>query len=296
MHKALNRMLKIRHRLIRAYLKFTRESSYKSKADYWPWVRIESAGASGYRVLYSGKLACTSLPFCDLCETGGEIAIVGSGPSVNLMRFDLISRLNCVLLNGAISLVDAYGIEPLACIIVDSTFAENRFDVLRCLPSGSNVILTPGVIRAVLERERAFLSKMNVYLTQNILMPVYNPGPRFRQQRDMAEQAGFSFDLDCGYVDGGTVMAVAIQLAYQVKAEKTYLIGLDIGNSASPRFYETQRDKLKCGLSDAYESSTLPFMKAASVIFSRSGIDIYNCSPCSRLPYDVIPYCDEFKK
>jgi hypothetical protein len=295
MNKALNRLLKMRHKLIRAYLKSIREPDYKSKGDYWPWIRIDRAGASVYDIIHKGKLILRSSPFDDFDSMKGDVAIIGSGPSVRLMRLDLISRLNCVLLNGAIGVIDSHNIRPLAIIVVDSTFIENRFDMLRRVPPGSNLVLTTGVIRAVCERDRLLLSTMNVYLTQNILKHVYDAGPTFDEKKRLAQEMNFSFDLDCGYVDGGTVMAVGIQLAHRIKAARTYLIGLDISNSSSPRFYETKRGKLKCGLADAYESAILPFMSAASHIFNRTGIDISNCSPTSRLPYDVIPYCGDFR-
>lgn len=296
MHKAIDGLLKTRHRMVRIYLKLIRVPEYKSKSDYWPWVKISSLEENKYSIFYSGSFVCTTFPFSDFNETVGDIAIIGSGPSVNMMCFDKISKMNCVLLNGSIALINTYNIKPLACVIVDSTFVENRFEILRCLPSGTNLILTPGVIRAISERDPAFLSEMKVYLTQNILSPVYNPGERFQEQRNMAQQANFSFDLDCGYIDGGTVMSVAIQLAYQVKANNTYLVGLDISNFSSPRFYETERNKLKCGLANDYESSILPFMNAASVLYDKSRKPIYNCSSVSKLPYEIFPYCSDFTK
>jgi hypothetical protein len=296
MRKIVNRLMIMRHKLVRALLLLARDPEYKSKADYWPWVKIVQTEPSRYKVSHSGRIVCTTLPFCHLDSAQGDMAIIGAGPSVNEMRLDLIASLDCVLLNGAISLVRTHGIRPLASVIVDSTFIENRFDALDCIPAGSNLVLTAGVIRAISERNRSFLRKMNVFLTQSILAPNYDPGPQFHEQQAIARDAGFSFDPDCGFVDGGTVMAVAIQLAHYLKANQTYLIGLDISNAASPRFYETKQSKLKCGLLLDYETRILPFMKVASGLFAESGMGIYNCSHISKLPYDVIPYCGKFRK
>lgn len=289
-----NWIIKTRHKLIRVYLQIIGEPSYKSRADYWPWVKVQPSGPSRYSIYYRNRLVGTSLPFANFNQIKGDIAIIGSGPSVNLMRLDQISKLNCILLNGSISLVDSRDIEPLASVIVDSTFVENRFEMLECLPLGSRLILTPGVARAISERDPKFLMKMNVYLTQNIRKPAYDPGPKYQEQRNKAEQARFSFDLDCGYFDAGTVMAVAMQLAYQIGPRNTYLVGFDVGNAASPRFYETGKNKLKCGLGRDYERGILPFMQSASATFVNAGLNIYNCSPRTKLPYDIIPYCGDF--
>jgi hypothetical protein len=295
MHPGLsNRILKTRHKLVRFYLKLLRETEYRSKADFWPWVRTEPVAPRRYQLSYRNQVVCTSWPFTDFHQAAGDIAIIGSGPSVNLMRLELISKLNCILLNGAISLVARLHMEPLASVILDSTFIENRFALLGCLPPGSNLVLTPGVIRAIAERDRELLSKMKVYLTQNIQKPAYDPGPKFSEQKERAEKAHFSFDLDCGYIGGGTVMAAALQLAYQLKPKNTYLVGFDISNPAAPRFYETESNRLKCGLADSYETSIRPFMETAAVLFRQAGLNLYNCSPCSRLPYSIIPYCDSF--
>lgn len=290
-----NKYLVARHKLIRGYLKAIGDKRYKSKADYWPWVKVVPAGDGRYDIAYRDKQVCQSFPFYDFKDTGGSIAIIGGGPSVKMMDMQKIVQGDCVLLNGSISLVGSYGIKPLASVIIDSTFVENRFDLLACLPEGSNLILTPGVIRAIAERDAAFLHGMNVYLTQNIQSPAYDSGSDFDLHRDKALRSNFSFDLNSGFVDGGTVMAVAMQFAYQIGAKETYLVGLDIGNAAEPRFYETNRSKLKCGLASAYESSILPFMKTASDLFARSDYALFNCSPITKLPYDVIAYSDRFQ-
>ena len=288
--------MKLRHKVIRTYLKLTDKTDYKSKSDYWPWIHISPVGANKYSIYYAGKEICRSSSFADFGNSMDKVAIVGSGPSVSMMCFDKLSQLKCILLNGAMALIRDQNINPLACVIIDSTFVENRYDLLQVLPEGSNLILAPGAIRAIAERNPNFLSAMNVYLTQNIAHPCYYPGPHFENSQKEALEQNFSSNLDCGYVDGGTVMAVAIQLASQISVKDTYLVGLDIGNSASPRFYETNKNKQKCGLLQAYETSILPFMKVTAARFRASQMSIYNCSPISALPYSVVPYSNYFAK
>lgn len=291
-----NRLMIMRQKLVRLLLLLARDPLYKSKADYWPWVKVVQTEPSAYAVSFCGRTVCSTQSFSRLRSAERDIAIIGAGPSVNDMRLDIIAEMDCILLNGAVSLIRAHNIKPLAIVIVDSTFIEKRFDALACIPTGSNLILTAGVIRAISERNKSFLQEMNVFLTQNILVPNYNPGPQFQEQQTAAREARFSFDPDCGFVNGGTVMAVAMQLAYYLDVKDTYLIGLDIGNAASPRFYETNKNRLKCGLLKDYETGILPFMKVASRVFAESGKGLYNCSHISKLPYEVISYCGKFRK
>lgn len=290
-----NRSLIIRRKLIRAYLKAIGDKRFKSTSDFWPWIEISPVEAGRYSILFRGREVCTTSPFADFRDTGGAVAIIGSGPSVNSIDIRKLAENNCILLNGAISLLKPYGIKPLATVIMDSTFVEKRFDMLKLLPDGSNLIITPGVIRAVAERDFGLLSRMRVYLTQNITNNVYTPNEDFAAQRKQAVDSLFSFNLDSGFIDCGTVMALAVQFAFQIGAEPTYMIGFDIGNSSEPRFYETGKNHLKCGLLEKYESSILPFMTSASKVFAESGRTIYNCSTTSKLPYEVIPYSDEFR-
>ncbi len=91
-------------------------------------------------------------------------------------------------------------------------------------------------------------------------------------------------------------MSIGIQLAYFCKADRTYLVGLDIGNANQPRFYETNKNKQKSGLLKDYQEKILPFMKEASLMFKDEGMRLYNCSPVSKLPYDIIPYSDYLDK
>lgn len=85
-------------------------------------------------------------------------------------------------------------------------------------------------------------------------------------------------------------MSLAIQIAFSLQPKKVFLLGLDIGNAAEPRFYENNANKQKCGLLKDYETKILPFMKLTRHIFDAHGREIFNCSPITKLPYEVIPY------
>lgn len=111
---------------------------------------------------------------------------------------------------------------------------------------------------------------------------------------DTSEKNLFLFDRPTyGVFQAGTVMSAAVQLAAFLNIHHVYLLGLDISNAEKePRFYETQKDKVRTGLLRDYERQILPFMKLASVWYRNAGWTISNCSPVSKLPYSVIPYQD----
>ena len=52
----------------------------------------------------------------------------------------------------------------------------------------------------------------------------------------------------------------------------------------------------KSGLQKDFYNYILPFMKEASKRYKTKGIDLFNCSPISKLPFDIIPYSAIYEK
>lgn len=285
-----NSLLKIRRLIIRSSLKVVDRKTYKTRSEYWPWINIHESATNHHEIFSFTQKLATSKPVRELTCANKSFSIVGSGPSINDIDFSKIENTNIILLNGAINLIHKKDITPFYCIIIDSTFIENRFEIVRELPSGTHLLTTLGCLRAIHERDAHLIKRLNISVTQNVADPTHkitnsDLGSLFRTQ-------GYSDNLDIGYIDGGTVMAVGLQLALQFNAHEILLLGLDINNINQPRFYEKHNQSLKSGLLKDYQYKILPFMmKIASVCRAR-GIQIYNCSSVSKLPYDIIPFMD----
>ena len=285
-----NSLLKIRRLIIRSSLKVVDRKTYKTRSEYWPWINIRNSATNHHEIFSFTQKLATSKPVCELTCAKKSFSIVGAGPSINDVDFSKIENTNIILLNGAISLIHKKSITPFYCIIIDSSFIENRFDIVRELPSGTHLLTTLGCLRAIHERDPHLIKRLNISVTQNVTAPTHKTtnsdlGPLFKTQ-------GYPDDLDVGYIDGGTVMAVGLQLALQLDAHEILLLGLDINNVSQPRFYEKHNQSLKSGLLKDYQHKILPFMMKMARVCRDRGILIYNCSSVSKLPYDIIPFMD----
>ncbi|MGL6122636.1 MAG: hypothetical protein ACRC1W_06360 [Shewanella sp.] len=291
MKRLMSKMLKFRRLLLRQILKVIARSDYKAKSEYWPWVRLEESGDAHQYTLFSFSKELKKLSLIvGMDVVNRDFIIVGSGPSIREVNFSsLEEHRNVILLNGAISLISQHKIRPFCCVVIDSTFIENRFDIIEGLPTGTRLLTTLGCLRAIHERNTGLIKRLDIYLTQEITNPIYEVDANVQEN---AILDGFSDDVGIGYVDGGTVMAVAIQLVFQLSAANVFLLGFDIGNANLPRFNETSLQRLKSGLINDYEQKILPFMYHVKEKSLCRGVAVYNCSPITKLPYDITPYID----
>lgn len=223
----------------------------------------------------------------DLKLPEDEIFIVGSGPSIKNQKIEKLANKNTILLNGAVKLIEDAGLNPLCVLIVDELFCRKRIDLLERIKPGTNLVLTFPAIKEI-----AF--ECPNIIQQNRIFLLHERKQKFLGEEGTCEENIFLFDKPTyGVFRAGTVMSAAIQLAAFMKVKNVYLLGLDIGNSeTSPRFYETQKNKIRTGLLRDYEGLILPFMRLASIWYDRNKMKIFNCSPVTKLPYSVIPYCD----
>ena len=223
----------------------------------------------------------------DLKQDGNEVFIIGSGPSIRKQNIEKLADRNTILLNGAVQLIEGAGLHPLCVLVVDELFCRKRLDLLEKIPPGTNLVLTFPAIKEIAFERPDIIRQNRIFLLHE---RKFHDSDVF----DTSEKNLFLFDRPTyGVFQAGTVMSAAVQLAAFLNIHHVYLLGLDISNAEKePRFYETQKDKVRTGLLRDYERQILPFMKLASVWYRNAGWTISNCSPVSKLPYSVIPYQD----
>lgn len=284
-----NLAMKLRRRLLRVVWKNINRRDYKVKSECWP-LRVElSNDTNEFSLFCMNKKISNIFSASRLRNSSGEFVIVGSGPSINSVDFIALKKREFILLNDAIDLIHLHDLRPYCCIIIDSNFVENRFCIIQKIPRGTRLLTTLGCLRAIYERDGSLIKKLDIYLTQEVINPIYSIDFNYKKK---AILNGFSENIGIGYIDGGTVMAVAIQLTFQLSATNVFLLGFDIGNANQPRFNEAENKNQKSGLIKDYEEKTFPFMCRVKDIFLNKKIDIYNCSSITILPYEVIPHLD----
>jgi len=221
---------------------------------------------------------------------------VGSGPSIKQQDLGLVPGEQCVLVNGAISLVvDGTISKPFAVMIEDSRFIYERADLLMQLPKGTRLCLVASAMQAlgaVCGAEG--LGHFELYLIDGFETPY---GKARRQVHEapsgtyrLADNAKLSLDLQQGHFGCGTVMYCGIQLAFHLKVRQLYLVGFDLTHFEQPRFYETEHNAAWTGLQNAYQSRILPALELAVSTATEFNMTIKNCSHSSIVPRSLIPF------
>ena len=218
-----------------------------------------------------------------------ELYIVGSGPSVNDLNLEHLRGKKTIYLNAAVTLEKRIGTPPFFVVFTDSTSFYRYYrawpDMLKGIPPGTNFFLSFSVLKEMA------LTDPNLVRSNNIFLALTKTGNTFIYQNDPDKAFDIFDKFEHGRIDGGTVMADAVRLAAFLRARRTYLLGFDIGNNMSSyRFYETKDKHLRHRADFQYDEKILPFMKTAKCFFQANNLEIYNCSPISKLPFEVIPY------
>lgn len=267
----------------------------RKRAHYHSWLpflTIVARDSSGVgRVVYRGREIADLKRGDHVAAACGEaIYIIGSGPSIAEQDLSALPLRSAMLLNGAIALIGEQITSPLAIVIEDERFVWRHFPMMRERIAPQHACLfSAGVLRAICEMDPTWLGGRPITLIDDIRKP-YG-----RQRRTAVElgvldhvrfsargDAGFSTVPDAGVFQGGSVVISALQFACAMPVKTIGLIGIDISNAASPRFYETKGAVAYSGVADA-EETILAHVALACTIANEHGIDIRNHSPVSAL-------------
>ncbi|SEM61307.1 hypothetical protein SAMN04488003_102109 [Loktanella fryxellensis] len=262
------------------------------RQDLWPYLAI--ARDSG-EVRWRGKPLLTLVPPSALMpQQAGQLAIVGSGPSLAAQHPERLPPRTAILVNGAASLSDQ--VSPLAVAVEDERFVFRHIAMLARLPSTLPWMLSPAALRAVAERDPNLLRRRAVALIDNLAKPVNAPRRRLDDRvldgvlcRD--GQAALSRDPDRGVVIVGTVAFSALQIALAARPHHILLAGIDLTNAATPRFYETAGDTASSGIIAGLDRILAGFALARDVA-RNADMGLRCASPVSALLDLGIPFDD----
>ncbi|MBL0371934.1 glycosyl transferase [Rhizobium sp. KVB221] len=266
-----------------------------SRAHYHSWLPSLSivgreAGAPG-TVRFRGAHEISLRSSDMLAERAGDrIVIIGSGPSVNSVELARLPSKSSILLNGAIGLVGEKIAMPLAIAIEDERFIWRHFDMIRDrLAIDVPCLFSPGVLRALYEIDKGWLTGRQVVLIDDIRKPYGAPCRRDADLRQLDfvtlsadGKAGFSTAPDRGVFQGGSVVISALQFALASPARHIGLVGIDISNADAPRFYEKKGSMAFSGIAGA-EARILAHIALAKEVAERNGVELVNHSAVSAL-------------
>jgi hypothetical protein len=258
---------------------------------FWlPWLRIEgrAAGLPG-ALVYRGRKIVDLSGMDTLARRAGPcILIVGSGPSVKEISPRVVPPRAALLLNGAISLIGAGLVEPLAVAIEDERFVwRHHAMITRLVPRDTPMLLSPGVIRALCDINASFLADRQVILIDDARKPYGYPRQGDADLHGLGhvtlrDNAGFSSMPDKGVFQGGSVVVSDLQFAIATRPSEIGFIGVDISNADSPRFYEEHGATAFSKVAGA-EKRILDHIALARDEAGERGTRLVNHSPISAL-------------
>ena len=252
-----------------------------------------SKHANGWKIRWKNKTIVTSKSWSKF-DGVEEAFVVGAGPSMNDQVLSRLQTKPCLLMNGAVSLVHLGVVkDPLAIVVEDARHMHTNAEAFTQIPQSIPLVLSLEAIHAFLYFAGAHaLDGRTLYVLDNLEKP-HGQGRKQLSEYESAtfaevsQRIGFSTDLDCGFFVCGTVMYAGIQVAHQLGARNLYLVGFDM--SDLPRFYDEKAGGAWTGLEKGLGKVIGAIQLAQDLFAIRKG-KIYNCSPSSNIPRDILPY------
>lgn len=204
-------------------------------------------------------------------SSGRDLYIIGSGPS--LLQFDggvLSGAADVIYLNNAVRYNHEKGSGRRIVAITDFMRMDELKDFV--LKSGVDVVSSS---------DKVFNETVDwrVYSDSNFILPRVLPD---KLAVDMSQS--FSTMLGSGVFIGYSVLFLALQIAYLMRPERIFLVGIDMTSNKGEYFDDSI--KSNWGFFD-YERDARSHLIACRQAFSSIGIPLLNCSKSSMI--DVVP-------
>lgn len=241
------------------------------------------------------------------------VNIIASGPSIANVAFLEIQDKPTIFVNGSIGLSEQYNFtDIIGYVISDARFINHQPNILRQHYRGQPLYATLAVFEAMAVTHPEIIR--NYHRAMRVIYPVDRPWgvksnklmfskltfkkrllnkkkplsyfmnhPNFiidssRKSADI----GVSLNITYGFVEAGTVVYVAAQLAFSRHASTIHLYGMDLLNSNQPRFYENTDNSAPSKLDTATGERIVPSFNLLGSVYKEHGVSIVNHSPISK--------------
>ena len=249
------------------------------------------------------------------------VNIIASGPSITDIGFTSEQlAMPTIFVNGSISLQGQYNFCNIAgYVISDARFISHQQDILTQYYHGQPLYATAAVFESIAALYPQLMLKY--HKAMRLLFPVDRPWgvkanqPLFQtlsinnawlnRKKPLVSFAndanfvidshhrptpiGVSLDITYGFVEAGTVAYVAAQLAFSKKAGAIHLFGIDLLNSALPRFYENSQNQAPSMLLEHIYHQIVPSFNLLVEVYQQHGVALINHSPISKDLFASLP-------
>lgn len=289
-------------RFVRKLFCMLRSRSQRHNQHLWPFVRIQrdSLGTiSGYRAF--GR----SVPVTPLDEgydpSDETVHLILSGPSIAEIPYDRMNIQCAMGVNGAIVLANKYDLPFKYYCIIDQNFVRDRIALVREIVSRDlTLYVSPEVLRYIVQGVPQEEIRCRICIIELILERAYQrstaPATLVRMVQanpdlhllDAELGLGFSFNAALGVFDADTVAYAALQVLFSYGARNLYVHGLDLSLENGLRFYDEGVSPQSSRLARHFARVIEPSFRFAARHWAERGLSVYNLSPVSALPPDVI--------
>lgn len=234
---------------------------------------------------------------------GKTAFIIASGPSLKLIDIRVLRDRFTFGVNGAIVKFAESGISPSYYVISDEEFVYHRPQLVEMLLQDKHChcFFTPQAIDAICQINPGLLQghpKISVF--HNHFKDFGKAALEYAEIADMAShdpeivtrdgRIGFSLNPAKGVFTAHTVPYFALQIAYGLGFRTVNLVGLDLGSQGGEtRFYEKGAAAMPSHLDRDYANAILPSFEIVAELCRNQTLQVFNLSPFSRLPDNVIP-------
>jgi KDO transferase-3 len=263
----------------------------------------------GYAVLWNDRVVSrTEAPtFLRDSQSGGAF-LVAAGPSLADLDLRILRDRPVMTVNGSMARLLEAGVSPDYFMVLDQDFFRHRWEIVRqgieaahcCLFSAEGLneicLREPGLF----QRHPLLLQVCNAaYLQPRLSIDDFiarnhdNPALLFakREAQLAADKLiGWSNDIEQGVFAGRTVTYAGLQVLKYLGFRRIYILGMDLGHGEGrPRCYGEGETPRPSGLERDYERFILPSFRLLQKITATEEFRVFNLSPVSRLPADVLP-------
>ncbi|WP_227675424.1 hypothetical protein [Psychrobacter sp. 72-O-c] len=247
------------------------------------------------------------------------VNIIASGPSVANVTFSGLRDIPTIFVNGSISLTKQHNFtKVVGYVISDAHFINHQPEILRQHYTGQPLYATLAVLEAMAvthpEIMRTYNHAMRVLYPVDRLWGVKSNKLLFskltfkkkllNKKRPLSyfmdhpnfiidgscrfANIGVSLNITYGFVEAGTVVYVATQLAFSRHASAIHLYGMDLLNSNQPRFYENEDNSAPSKLDKATSERIVPSFNLLGRVYKEHGVSIINHSPISKALFNSL--------
>lgn len=242
------------------------------------------------------------------------VNIIASGPSIADIGFASEQlAMPTIFVNGSISLQGQYNFCNIAgYVISDARFISHQQDILTQYYHGQPLYATAAVFESIaalypqlmlryhkamrllfpvdrpwgVKANQTLFQKLNfknTWLNRKKPLISFASDPNFViDTNHKPAPIGVSLDVTHGFVEAGTVAYIAAQLAFSKKVGAMHLFGIDLLNSALPRFYENAQNQAPSKLDKAIFERIVPSFNLLTEVYQQHGVAVINHSPISK--------------